>query len=543
MEKYFLLTRKTALLCVMLTLAAVMSLGLASCAKKHEPAAAGTSGSALSTKSLTLAIAGEPDGGFDPCTGWGRYGASLFHSTLLEFDRNMNFTNDLAASYSVSDDGLVWTFDIRSDAKFSDGKPVSAEDVAFAFNTAKESGSGIDLTRLNTARAEGPARVVFELNRPMSAFLNIAVTLGIVPKHAYVANYSQHPVGSGPYRFVQWDKGQQLIIERNDDYYGTKPVFERITLLFLDTDGAFAAVQQGSVDLAMTVPALVRDIPGYSLLRMQSVDNRGVSFPSTHSGTKNAADLPVGNDVTSDEAIRKALVYGIDRTAIARDAISGYGTPAYSVCDGLPWWNPEERIADNDVAGQKTALDSAGWLAGADGIRVKNGLRASFTLIYPAGDSVRQAIALAFAQQARALDIEVLPAGKSWDDIGREMYQTPVLFGWGSHNPMEMYNLYYDKLATSGYDNVTNTKNAAASRYMDAALSARTPADANENWRNALWDGNTGLGNRGDAAWCWIVNLEHLYFVRDGLDTGNQRIHPHGHGFPVISNIKEWRLK
>jgi peptide/nickel transport system substrate-binding protein len=538
METYLLLVKKSVKIGFMLALTAGLGLSLASCAKKD-----GAAGGGLSAKSLTLAIGGEPDEGFDPCTGWGRYGSPLFQSTLLEFDRNMNFANDLAAAYSVSDDGLTWTFDIRSDAAFSDGKPLSAEDVAFTFNTAKESGSEIDLTRLESARAESPTRVVFTLNRPMSAFLNIAVTLGIVPKHAYGPAYGEKPVGSGPYRFVQWDKGQQLIIERNEDYYGTKPVFERVTLLFLDTDGAFAAVRQGSVDLAMTEPALVRDMPGYSLLRAQSVDNRGVSLPATPSGTKNAAGLAVGNDVTSDQAIRKALVYGIDRAAIARDAISGYGTPAYSVCDGLPWWNPGERIADNDAAGQKAALESAGWSAGADGIRAKNGLRAAFTLIYPAGDSVRQAVALAFAQQSRALGIEVSPSGKSWDDIRLEMYRTPVLFGWGSHSPMEVYSLYYNKLAASGYDNVTNSQNAAASRYMDAALSARSAEEANENWKKAAWDGNTGFGNRGDATWCWIVNLEHLYFVRAGLDTGNQRIHPHGHGFPVISNIKEWRLK
>jgi peptide/nickel transport system substrate-binding protein len=71
------------------------------------------------------------------------------------------------------------------------------------------------------------------------------------------------------------------------------------------------------------------------------------------------------------------LIYGIDRTAIARDAIGGYGTPAYSVCDGLPWCNPQTRISDNDVVGQRAALDAAGWRVAGDGIRVKNGVRAS----------------------------------------------------------------------------------------------------------------------------------------------------------------------
>ena len=510
---------------------------------------AGNSGTAaqparpLSEQSLTLAIGGEPDEGFDPCTGWGRYGSPLFQSTLLEFDRNMNFTNDLASAYTLSADGLLWTFDIRPDAKFTDGTKVSAADVAFTFNTAKESGSEIDLTRMLSARALSATRVEFRLSSPMSAFLNQAAALGIVPEHAYGANYGQRPIGSGPYKFVQWDKGQQLIVERNEEYYGTKPVFQRLTLLFLDTDGAFAAVQSGAADIAMTVPMLVRDIPGYGLLRTQSVDNRGVSFPATKPGTFSADKLPVGHQVRSDIAIRKALIYGIDRTAIVRDALGGYGSPAYSVCDGLPWWNPETRVADSDIAGQKAALDAALWRAGNDGIRVKNGIRASFTLLYPAGDSVRQAIAMAFAQQARGLGIEVLPQGGSWDDIGQKLYSTPVLFGWGSHSPMEVYDLYYSKLATTGYSNVTNVTNAAVDRYMDAALSAATAEEANAAWRKAAWDGATGYANQGDATWCWIANIEHLYYVRDGLDTGNQRIHPHGHGFPVISNVKEWKLK
>jgi peptide/nickel transport system substrate-binding protein len=492
---------------------------------------------------LTLAIAGEPDEGFDPCTGWGRYGSPLFQSTLLEFDKDMRIVPDLATDYSVSQDGLRWTFHIREDAQFTDGKPVSAADVAFTFNTAKQSGSEIDLTRMQEARALNQRTVEFVMDAPMSAFPYIAVSLGIVPQHAYSPNYGQHPIGSGPYQFIQWDKGQQLIVERNNRYYGQKPAFERLTLLFYDTDAAFAAVQSGQVDVAMTIPSLVRDIKGYKLLRCTSVDNRGISLPATKSGTFSVDNLPVGNDVTSDIVIRKALIYGIDRATIIKDALNGYGRRADSVCDGLPWWNPQTVIQDGDLNGQKAALEAAGWIdLDQDGIREKEGLRASFDLIYPANDGVRQAIALGFAQQAKSLGIEVKPQGLSWDDLGRRMYTTPVVFGWGSHSPMEIYNLYYGKGATTGYDNVTNMVNPVVDAYMDAALAALTTEEAMANWKLAQWDGKTGFSNLGDATWCWIADIDHLYYVRENLDTGNQRIHPHGHGFPIISNIKEWKL-
>jgi peptide/nickel transport system substrate-binding protein len=318
----------------------------AGCSKKAD-------GSVSRSKTeLTLAIGGEPDEGFDPCTGWGRYGSPLFQSTLLEFDKDMNFANDLATAYSVSADGLVWTFTIRGDAKFTDGAALKASDVAFTYNTAKDMASEIDLTRLIKAQAVNDTTVEFMLDAPLSSFPNIAVFLGIVPEHAYSASYGQHPVGSGPYKFVQWDKGQQLIVERNEDYYGQKPVFTKLTLLYLDEDGSIAAAQSGLADIAATTATLVRDIKGYSLLRCQTVDNRGINFPSTKAGTFNADGLPVGNDVTSDIAIRKAIIWGINREKIVKDALNGYGTPAYSVCDFLTWWNPANKITDSDLAGQ-----------------------------------------------------------------------------------------------------------------------------------------------------------------------------------------------
>lgn len=505
-------------------------------------AAQGTSDTTQKTE-LTLAIGGEPDEGFDPCTGWGRYGSPLFQSTLMDVDKDFNYVNDLATEHKVSEDGLTWTFKIREDAKFTDGEPVKASDVAFTFNTAKTSSSEIDLTKLESARAVDATTVEFKLVSPMSVFLDVTADLGIVPEHAYSSTYSQNPIGSGPYKFVQWDKGQQLIIERNEDYYGKKPAFEKIVMLYIGEDAALAAVKAGTVDVAMTVPSMVQDIPGYKLLNCKSVDNRGVSMPVTAPGTKSADGIPVGNAVTSDIAIRKALCYGIERKTMVDDVLKGYGTEAYSVCDGLPWWNSETAIKDGELEAQKAALDVAGWKVNNDGIREKDGIKASITLLYPSSDSVRQAIALSFSQQARELGIEVTVKGASWDDIGKQMYSDCVLFGWGSQSPMEVYNLYYGKEVTTGYNNPTNAVNPKVDEYIDAAMNALTVEDANANWQKAQWDGSTGFSMQGDASWCWLVNIDHLYYVRDGINTGEQQIHPHGHGYPLISNIKDWYME
>ncbi len=529
----------------------VLMLGLSGCSTKAAVAPINESKSVVSSdkaqekNELVLAIGGEPDEGFDPCTGWGRYGSPLFQSTLLAFDENMEFKNDLATEYSISDNSLTWTFKIRNDAKFTDGTKVTAEDVAFTFNTAKASSSEVDLSSMKEARAIDDTKVEFLLNSSMSAFANIAVSVGIVPKHLYSTGYAANPVGSGPYKFVQWDKGQQLIVTRNDDYYGDKPAFEKLTFLFIGEDTALAAVQSKTVDVAMTSPLLVQELDGYSLLRCKSVDNRGMSMPVTMPGTVSSDGIPVGNAVTSDIAIRKALIYGISRQEIVENTLGGYGTAAYSICDELPWWNPETRIKDGDVEGMKQYLIEMGWVdTNSDGIVEKNGVPAKINLLYPASDSARQALSIAFSQEAKKLGIEINVEGKGWDDIGQRMYSDCVMFGWGSHNPMEMYNLYFGKSnLTVGYNNPTNAENFKVDEYMDLALRSRTPEEANEYWKKAQWDGQTGLSNLGDASWCWIANVEHLYYVRDGLDLGKQQIHPHGHGFPVVANITEWKLK
>lgn len=148
---------------------------------------------------VVISISSEPTT-LDPCQGWGHGATPLVQSTLVEYDYDMNFVNDLAEEYALSSDGLTWTFTLRTDAKFTDGEPVTAADVAFTFNTAKTSQSSLDLTFLDTVEAVDETTVVFTLTKPTSSFLNTVASVGIVPEHAYGPDYGVAPIGSGPYK-------------------------------------------------------------------------------------------------------------------------------------------------------------------------------------------------------------------------------------------------------------------------------------------------------------------------------------------------------
>jgi len=501
----------------------------------------GQSGSA---EQIVLAIGGESEEGYDPTLGWGRYGASLFQSTLLKRDENLDIVNDLATDYTVSEDGKTWTVTIRSDAVFSDGEPLTAADVAYTFNRAAASGGLTDVTQLDQATAVDDTTVDLILKQPQSTFVNRLITLGIVPEHAHGENYARNPIGSGPYKMVQWDEGQQLIVEANPNYYGEVPSIQRLVFLFVEEDSAFAAAKAGQVQVAAVPQSLaVQTIEGMTLRDVTSVDNRGLMFPYLPANSKQTPDGdPIGNDVTADLAIRQAVNYAIDRQALVDGILEGYGSPAYGPVTGLAWEEPEANIEDAQPEKAKEILAEAGWADGdGDGIVEKDGLDAEFTILYKADDSIRQALALATAEMLKPVGIQANVEGKSWDDIEPLMHSNVVVFGWGSHDQTEMYNLYYSQSAQGDYNNAGYYAAPAIDSTLDLAMGAPSEAEAVAYWKAAQWDGEQGVTTKGDAAWAWLVNLDHTYFIDQCLDVGQSQVEPHGHGWPITTNIADWR--
>lgn len=484
----------------------------------------------------------EPEAGFDPAYGWGageHVHEPLIQSTLTVTNTDLTIGYDLATAYSASEDGLTWTVEIRDDVKFTDGEPLTAEDVAFTYNTVKESSSVNDFTMLDYAEAASDTTVLFHMTRPFSIWPYTMAIVGIVPEHAYnSADYGSNPIGSGRYILKQWDRGQQVILEANPDYYGQEPKMKQVTILFMEEDAAFLAAQAGEADLVYTSATYSdQSIDGYSLASYASVDNRGFNLPAAEE-TTDEEGRTAGNDLTSDVWVRRAINIGIDRQEMIDNVLNGYGTPAYSICDGLPWYNEASEV-EYDPEGAAALLDEAGWIMNGDGVREKDGTKAELNLLYAAGDSVRQALAADFANQLGELGISCTIEGVGWDTAYDRALSEPLIWGWGAHTPMELYNIYH---TIEGTDSARYSpySNPAVDEYMDQALACSDLEESYGLWQKAQWDGTTGVTQEGDIPWVWLVNIDHLYWVRDGLQVAEQKIHPHGHGWSVVNNVDQW---
>ncbi len=490
---------------------------------------------------LVAAIGSEPEGGFDSVTGGHGSVTKLIFSTLFKRDKALGWEGDLATGYSVSDDKLSWTVTIRDDAKFTDGTTVKASDVAFTYNQAKVAGADIDLTIIDKVEATNDTTVVFHLTRVYSPFIERMGYLGIVPEHAYNDSFKDNPVGSGPYKIVQWDKGQQIILTPNEDYYGEKAKISQLTLAFLDTDAAVAAIEKGTVDVAEINGTLAnKEVPGATVIDIPSIECYGVCFPMIKdTGDKAKDGAYMGNNVTSDLAIRQALNAAVDREQIVKGVLNGYGTVSTTGLEKMPWQNENTALSADEygnVDAAKKILADGGWAdSDNDGIVEKDGVKASFKLLYTEG-KYRQEMALEFVKVAKSIGIEITLELKTWDTILDEIHKEAVFYGFGSGDPSELYNLYYGGIAGGevAWDNSGVYSNPKGDAIIDKALEAKDEAEALSYWK-ALQE---YASPKGDAPYCWLVNADHVYLAAEGFSFGQPVVQPHGGR--IFDNVVEW---
>ena len=300
---------------------------------------------------------------------------------LLTYDFDLNPQPQLATAWDVSEDGLIYTFKLRSGVTWHDGKPFTSADVAHSLLTIKDVHPRGRSTFGNLAEVRTPDELtaVLVLSRPapylISAFA--ASETPIVPKHVYAgsradANPANNtPVGTGPFRFREWVRGSQLILDRNPAYWDEgKPFIDRLVVRFI-TDGAArsAALEAGDVQIAPNTPVPLSDIDRLRALPHLAVEDRGYEYTNSVSRIEFNLDRPFFQDVR----VRRAFAHVIDRKAI-RDVVNyGYGTPIPGPISSTltRFYVPDLRTYPPDRARAEALLDEAGHRRGADGVRVR----------------------------------------------------------------------------------------------------------------------------------------------------------------------------
>lgn len=483
----------------------------------------------------------------DPIKGFMSYGYPFINEALLQVNQNSEYVSDLATDWTVSDDALTYTFTLRENVKFSDGSDFTAEDVVFTYNEVmnnQANNENVDLTRLASVEADGDYTVIFTLKEPYSPFLDTTAMLQIVPSDAYQSDtFDTAPIGTGAYKVVQYDANQQIIVQVNEHYWDAAPDIEQVNIIAMDQDTAYSNAVSGQLDVVMVSSTYINEkIDHMTMHPLETMDVRNISLPTLPEQKMKDSqgnEYPVGNAVTSDVAVRKALSIGINRQEIIDNAFNGEGKPAVNFTDNLPWASTEN-YEDNQVEEAKNILAEAGWTdTDGDGILEKDGLVCSFDLIAPGNDEDRYKLAAALSENAKALGIDIHVRNESWDVAVEEENTTPIVWGWGQFSPTVIYSMYDSEMFLEAqYANVTGYTNPECDASIEKAFAATNQSDANAAWKEAQ-----SIGDK-EYPYLFVVNIEHSYFINDSLDISEetQIPHPHGHGSPIICNLKDWVL-
>lgn len=475
-------------------------------------------------------------GKFDPILGHGVWGPDIFHCHLLKSGKDNVLEKDLAVREKISGDGLSYTYEIRRDVKFADGTPLTAQDIVFTYEKTKASVSAADLTVMESVKALDDFTVEFTLSEPSSLFPYALSFVGIVPAHAYHEAYGDRPVCSGAWRVVDFQKDQQLILEPNPYYYGTKSPFRRVTILKIDEDAALAAAQSGQLDLVLVNAEYAHSaVEGMKLLSLDVLGTLAVNLPVIPEGT--APDgSKTGNNVTCDPAIRKALDIGINRRQLVERALNGMGTPACSIgSDTLPWAAHID-FEDNRVEEAKKLLEDAGWKdTDGDGIREKNGVKAEFTVTGRSNDLDRYNTVVALADNAKALGIRIIARSAPWAEC-RKARAVPTCWSVGAPSPMD-FRLYYhsSNINKAVINNPSSYSNPDVDALIDQAMRATDQNTASTFWSKAE------ARAAADVPFLYISRPRNNYLVRKGLRLPPlNKIPVRNQGLSVVENMNEW---
>ena len=389
----------------------------------------------------------------------------------------------LAQSYEVSADGLQITFHLRQDIFFSDGVPVTSDDVIFTYETiinhevdaADVANLYIDVEKV----VKIDDRVLkFYMKRPYFKALEVVGfwDVGIFPKHIYEFNDPvrfneriSNPTGSGPYLFEKWDVGSEVVLRRNENYWGRKPKLKKVIYKFIPNNiASLQALRSHQVD--MIIPSLEQ------FADLLTDEDFRKEFNCVSYWNPGAPFYYIGwNQNTpffSDRRIRLAMTHIVNRSQIVSQLLKGQATtitgPFYVKGNQN---DPDIKPWPYDLQKARTLLDEAGWIdTDGDGVRDKNGIPFRFKFMYSSQTVTSQRIAKLLKDEAAKVGIDVIPDPYEWSVImGRltDRKFEAMIMGWGGDIVEDFYQIFHSSQIENRGSNYVAFRNDQADTIIE----------------------------------------------------------------------------
>ncbi|BBO89158.1 ABC transporter substrate-binding protein [Desulfosarcina ovata] len=404
-------------------------------------------------------------GSVDPRQGLGgpcRAPKLLIYETPVYFDENYQMQPLLFTAWTPADDAKTWTVHLRKGVRFTDGTPLSADALIFSIRYMASPGS--HLADIGEMKAIDDHTVRLTLNTPDAVFIHTLSSLPIMSPSCVDQNgHFIQPVGTGPFRFVEYTQGRQLVYQRNDDYWGPKPGVEKVVFKFIpDFNTRSLALESGEIDIADYLPA--------EILKTLEADPRFTVARKTPSPCPNWIGLNTNRPPFDDVRVRRAVNYAVDVQAIVDRLINailpGLAVPATRGPHSQPLFadivHPDLKWYGYDPVAARRLLAEAGWQdSDGDGILDKEGASLKVELIssllYAEGTEIAEAVQSQLAAVGMDVRVRVLESGARFQAYREKRYDMIELAGICPHNdPSPWYEYYFHSKKQRAYCVIEN---------------------------------------------------------------------------------------
>lgn len=386
---------------------------------------------ALSKDTLVIAVENEPSR-LNPIFSEDHDMAiGVVFSGLVRFDEKAQVLPDLAKSWKISQDGLVYEFSLKEGVKWHDGESFGADDVIFTLESLKNplnnSPLRVNFEMIKKIEKLDKNKIRITLSRPYPAFLDV-MSVGILPKHLLQGkdlktdSFNFSPIGTGPYKLKQWKRGQYMRFEANDSFHLGKVKTPKLILKTISNPSVTAVeLKNKSIDVGLVDFELASSFEqnkDFKLLFLESADYRALMFN-------------IKNPIFKDKQVRIALNYAVNKDMMLKTLLHSSGFVAHHPLQ-LSWASPKTYSKYSyDPQKALEILQKNGWKKNKNGVLEKDGKLLSFEIYAMNNDPLRVAMASVLQSEFAKIGVQTRVVAKpsgSFDYTAIDSF----LVGWGS---------------------------------------------------------------------------------------------------------------